>query len=202
MTRKVLGGAAAALDRAAAAAVQARHNARRRSMPPVATDADRVQVLEQMAASYRGLRGDDFFLELAEIAPNERPAPSTLGFDEAVDLSWASPYEPYLDVVRERYLRTVQNHAASVRMFRARSPRPVAILIHGYLAGSFGFEQKVWPVARLRRAGFDVAFFTLSFHALRANPNHKGRPQFPSQDPRFTNEGFRHVVGDLRNFMH
>ncbi|HEY2408233.1 MAG TPA: alpha/beta hydrolase family protein [Polyangiaceae bacterium] len=201
MTRRVLGSAAAAVDRAAAAAVQAR-NARRMSVPPIATDRNRAKVLEQMTLLYPSTLGDDFFLPVTKIAPTERPAPSSLGYDEAVDLSWASLYEPYIEGMRERYLRTVENQAASVRFFRARAPRPVAILIHGYLAGSFNFEQRVWPLARLLHGGFDVALFTLPFHALRADPEHEGRPQFPSNDPRFSNEGFRQVVGDLRNFVH
>jgi pimeloyl-ACP methyl ester carboxylesterase len=197
-----LGSAAAVVDRAAAAAVQRRNNARRMSMPPLATHADRALVLEQLAALYPSTLGDDFFLPVREIAPTERPAPSALGFDDAVDLSWPSEYTPYLSAVGERYLRTVQNHAAAVRLFRARRPRPVAILIHGYMAGGFNLEQRIWPLARLLRGGFDVALFTLPFHALRESPSHDGRPQFPSNDPRLTNEGFRQAVGDLRNFVH
>jgi len=47
-----------------------------------------------------------------------------------------------------------------------------------------------------------VALFTLPFHGLRADPLRRGPPEFPGADPRFSNEGFRQVIGDLRNFVH
>jgi len=51
------------------------------------------------------------------------------------------------------------------------------------------------------RSGYDVAFFTLPFHGMRANPARRGPPEFPGADPRFSNEGFRQIIFDLRNFI-
>jgi dienelactone hydrolase len=47
--------------------------------------------------------------------------------------------------------------------------------------------------------GVDVALYVLPFHAVRAEP---GTPhRFPSSDPRFSNEGFRQAIFELRSFV-
>ncbi len=201
VARRVLGSAAGAVDRAATLAVQAHNNVRRSaSMAPPSPD-QRATVLRGFAALYPDTLRDDFFLPVREISPVARVAPNDFGVAQALDLSWASDYQPFLPGMRERYERTTQNHAASVRLLCAEQKRPVAILIHGYMAGSYQVEAKLWPVQRFLRSGYDVAFFTLPFHGVRANPARRGPPEFPGADPRFSTEGFRQVIGDLRNFM-
>jgi pimeloyl-ACP methyl ester carboxylesterase len=202
VARRVLGSAAAAVDRAATLAVQARNARRTASIPPPLGVDQRATVLSGFAAFYPETLADDFFLPVREIAPVARAAPNDLGVAQALDLSWSSDYQPFLGEVRERYLRTTQNHSAAVRLLAAEEKRPVAILIHGYMTGQYHVEQRLWPLQRFLRSGYDVALFTLPFHGVRANPLRRGPPEFPGADPRFSNEGFRQVIADLRNFVH
>jgi len=201
VAKRVLGSAAAAVDRAATMAVQARNSARRSaSMAPIGPD-QRMTVLQGFAALYSDSLGDDFFLPVRPIAPLARSAPNDFDVAHALDLSWQSEYSPFLPDLRDRFMRTTQNHSAAVRMLRAKTKQPVAILIHGYMTGHYHVEQRLWPVQRFLRSGYDVAFFTLPFHGIRANPLRHGAPEFPGADPRFSNEGFRQIIGDLRNFV-
>lgn len=167
--------------------------------PPSAEQ--RATVLRGFAELYPETLGDEFFLPVRGISPVARAAANDFGVAQALDLSWASNYQPFAPGIRERYERTTENHAASVRLLSAGQKRPVAILIHGYMAGSYQVEAKLWPVQRFLRSGYDVAFFTLPFHGVRANPARRGPPEFPGADPRFSSEGFRQIIADLRNFM-
>ena len=169
-------------------------------MTPPAPD-QRVVLLRRFAELYPDTLGDDFFLPARAISPVARLLPSEFGVAQAQDLAWASAYQPFLPEMRERYERTTENHAASVRMLGGAHKQPVAILIHGYMAGSYPVEQRLWPVQRFLRSGYDVAFFTLPFHGVRANAARRGPPEFPGADPRFSMEGFRQIIADLRNFV-
>jgi pimeloyl-ACP methyl ester carboxylesterase len=201
VARRVLGSAAGAVDRAATLAVQARNNVRRSaSMAPPSGDM-RATLLRGFAELYPSGLGDDFFLPVRSLSPVARAAPNEFGVARALDLAWASDYQPFLAGMSERYGRTTENHAASARLLGAVEKRPVAILIHGYMAGSYQVEQRLWPVQRFLRSGYDVAFFTLPFHGVRANAARRGPPEFPGADPRFSTEGFRQVIADLRNFV-
>jgi dienelactone hydrolase len=202
VARRVLGSAAAAVDRAATLAVQARNARRSASIPPPLGVDQRATVLRGFAAFYPETLADDFFLPARTIAPLARAAPNEFNVAQALDLSWPSDYQPFLGVLSERYARTTQNHSAAARLLIAEEKRPVAILIHGYMAGQYHVEQRLWPVQRFLRSGYDVALFTLPFHGVRANPLRRGPPEFPGADPRFSNEGFRQVIADLRNFVH
>src|SRR5262249_1396975 len=94
-----------------------------------------------------------------------------------------------------RYLAHVANRTAHARLRLGPRPRPAVILIHGYLGGHYGMEERAWPVAWLDRKGLDVALPILPFHAPRGD----GRaPPLPSGDPRVTNEGFRQAAHDIR----
>ena len=201
VARRVLGGAAGAVDRAATLAVQARNNVRRPGAVPTREPNHRIAVLKGFAALYPESLGDDFFLPVRDISPVARAIGNDAGFEQAFDLSWASDYQPFVPAVGERYSRTAENGAAAVRLFTAHERRPVAILIHGYMAGNYQVEQRLWPLPRLLRSGYDVALFTLPFHGVRSNASRRGAPEFPGADPRFSNEGFRQVISDLRNFV-
>ncbi|HEY4102708.1 MAG TPA: alpha/beta fold hydrolase [Polyangiaceae bacterium] len=204
VARRVLGSAAAAVDRAATLAVQARNARRQASIPPPLGVDQKITVLSGFAAHYPEQLADDFFMPVRQIAPVARAAPNDFDVAHALDLSWHSDYQPFLRELDDRYLRTTQNHSAAVRLLcaSATEKRPVALLIHGYMTGHYHVEQRVWPVQRFLRSGYDVAFFTLPFHGVRANPLRRGAPEFPGSDPRFTNEGFRQLIGDLQNFVH
>lgn len=183
--------------------MQARNNARRTvSTPPPLGIDQRVSVLQGFADLYPASLGDEFFLPVREISPVARVVSTELGVARAFDLSWSSDYRPFLPAMADRYARTTENHVAAVRLLASEEKRPVVILIHGYMAGSYQVEQRLWPLRRFLRSGFDVALFTLPFHGVRASALRRGAPEFPGADPRFSNEGFRQVIGDLRNFIH
>ena len=189
------------MDRAATLAVQARNARRVASVAPLGM-AQRALALSGFAALYPETLTDDFYLPVRAIRPVARAAPNDLGLAEALDLSWSSDYQPFVADLRERYRRTTQNQSAAVRLLKAGGERPVAILIHGYMTGQYQMEQRLWPLQRFLRSGYDVALFTLPFHGLRANPERRGAPEFPGADPRVSNEAFRQVIGDLRDFVH
>ena len=141
-----------------------------------------------------------FFLEPKPIDPVLRPVRQN-GSVQVVDASWPSGFTPYLEAVSERYLRYAENQVAASRLFLHREPKPVAVLVHGYLGGQYHVEQRAWPVQWLTRIGLDVALFVLPFHGVRGRVG-KRVPPFPGSDPRVTNEGFRQAMLDLRNLIH
>lgn len=102
--------------------------------------------------------------------------------------------------LREKYLRSKANRTAYARWYRhANGPRPVAVLLHGYLGGTFAIEERVLPVRRLFDGGLDVVLTILPLHGPRRSETRGFRPPaFPSSDPRFTIEGFRQLVFDHR----
>lgn len=199
LTRKVLGSAAAAVDLMATAAVSA--HAARTGQTRERPHDDRVRLLERLEARFRDAPLDGFFASPAAIVPGERRVRALSQGGAVTDLSWSSDYAPLDPEITERYLSARENAVAVARAFRGPQKRPVAILIHGYMAGPFAFEERVWPITRLYRAGFDVVLFTLPFHGLRARPGYGAVPEFPGEDPRVNVEGFRHAVFDLQNLI-
>jgi len=209
VARRVLGSAAGAVDRAATLAAQARNNVRQGDLSEP-TGEQRSTLFERFLESYPETLSDDFFLPPRPISPVAREQPNELGLPasgsaprvvQTLDLSWASDYRPFLSTLAERYAKSHENRAAGVRLLTAGAERPVAILIHGYMAGGYQMEQRVWPLLRFLRSGYDVALFTLPFHGVRANAARRGAPEFPGSDPRFSLEGFRQVIADLQNFV-
>jgi pimeloyl-ACP methyl ester carboxylesterase len=192
--------AAAGVDRAITAAV-------RMGLPPGAEEAPldwgyeaRNAFLETLAARYDSLDTSAYFPEPRAIEPVSRDEGFSAKRLRRTDLTWPSAYEPFLPEMREAYLRTAENQFAFARLFRRERPRPIAILVHGYLMGRLPIDERVWPIARLDRLGFDSALVVLPFHGRRSDPSHIGRPEFPGRDPRVANEGFRQVVGELGDF--
>lgn len=199
LTRKVLGSAASAVDRMATAAVSA--HAERSRQTNQRPHSDRLRLLERLEARYSGSGLDDFFATPAPIEPGERHV-RKLGSDgEVVDLSWQSQFQVLDPEVSERYGSARENSLAVARLFRRGTRRPVIIQVHGYMGGPYSFEERLWPIARLERAGFDVLLFTLPFHAQRARPGYGAVPEFPGEDPRLNVEGFRQAVFDLQNVV-
>jgi pimeloyl-ACP methyl ester carboxylesterase len=102
--------------------------------------------------------------------------------------------------LREKYLRAQANRTAHARWFRhIGAPRPCVVLIHGYMAGNYALEARLWPVRRIFELGCDVVISVLPLHGVRRSELRGYRPPaFPSSDPRFTIEGFRQLVHDHR----
>jgi len=112
------------------------------------------------------------------------------------DATWPSQHVPLVPEFRDGYVAHVNNRTAHARLFLAPEPRPVVIALHGYLGGPYAFEERAFPVRWMVRRGFDVALAVLPFHALRASTS--GTPPFPGADPRYTIEGCRQAVHDIR----
>jgi pimeloyl-ACP methyl ester carboxylesterase len=110
---------------------------------------------------------------------------------------------PRLDArrtLREKYLGVAANRTAAARWFRHRSgQRACAVLLHGYMGGTFTLEERLFPVRKLFAGGMDVVLTALPFHGSRRDERRGLRPPaFPSSDPRFTIEAFRQLVLDHR----
>jgi pimeloyl-ACP methyl ester carboxylesterase len=199
LTRKVLGSAAAAVDLVATAAVTA--HAQRTGQARERPHTEKLRVLERLEARFRDAELSGFFAEPGVIAPGERQV-RRLGRDGVVtDLSWQSAFSPLDPEVTERYGSARENSLAVARSFRRGVGRPAVILIHGYMAGPFAFEERIWPLSRLEKAGFDVVLFTLPFHGLRVRAGRGPVPEFPGEDPRLNVEGFRQAIFDLQNLV-
>jgi pimeloyl-ACP methyl ester carboxylesterase len=141
-----------------------------------------------------------FFREPREISPNVDLKKSLPGGVNVIDVHWPSDYATFLPEVREQYSRVVENRTATARLIAHETPRPLVVLIHGYLGGAHRVERWIWPTAFLRRLGLDVALFVLPFHGRRAEPG-VARPIFPGAEPRLTNEGFRQAMADFRDLF-
>lgn len=196
----------ASIDKVLARAVTGRSEAaRRRSRAESLGHEERIVALEKIRAAYPESALDPeagFFARDTHPEVTERD----VGFKtkdgvptRVVDLSWASERPLYLrdPSLRERYGRSAANQRGAARLFlgHGRSDRPTAIVVHGYRAGQFAVEERVWPISWLLRRGMNVALHVLPFHGLR---NDRPVPAFPGSDPRFTNEGFRQAIFDLR----
>jgi pimeloyl-ACP methyl ester carboxylesterase len=198
----LLGAAAATFDRAVLAAVRLRGSAqgsRAERLPHEERMMRLAAIRDAYGATELWASPDAFFVPPPPIAPRlarVRARPDTGGV-EVLDASWPSDIEPYLPEVRASYLAHEANRTARARLYLGASPRPAMVLIHGYMAGHWSLEERAWPIAWLARR-YDLALALLPFHALRSRSDKKGPPPFPGADPRFTNEGFRQAIFDLR----
>jgi dienelactone hydrolase len=202
MMHRFLTRAAAAFDRAINTALtdSAKRGRRPKSDPESLGHADRIRILSQIQGIYdrpeHFAAPSPFFPEPGPITPLLTPVRVIPG-GRVADATWPSESSLHCNDVAERYLRHKQNGTAAARLFlHADSPRPAAILVHGYRCGQFALEERIWPIRWLFERGLDVALFVLPFHAVRAV--RRGPPSFPSNDPRVTNERFRQAIFDLR----
>jgi pimeloyl-ACP methyl ester carboxylesterase len=191
------------VDRAATWAAQAGSaRARRRNRAEGLGHAERLEALAALAKMYPP-EHPEFFRPARAIEPGERLVRWAAGGRRVVDLTWSSEYTVFEPSIAERFHKYAENRFGAARLFLGPEPRPVAILVHGYLAGQYDLEQRIWPIAWLDRIGLDVALFVLPFHAVRGPSGRAGRaPPFPGSDPRMTNEGFRQAMGDLGDLVH
>jgi pimeloyl-ACP methyl ester carboxylesterase len=185
--------AASAVDRAVTYAVQRGGKAR-----PRANHKSPLETLERLAPRYEPAEHPAYFRAVRRIDPVLRPVREHRG-QRVLDCTWASEYSCIAPELSEDYRAYAENRAACARLFVRSAPRPLAILIHGYLGGHYGFEQRVWPLEWLDQHGLDAALFVLPFHGLRATAGER-LPAFLRGDPRMTHEGFRQAVADLRDF--
>jgi pimeloyl-ACP methyl ester carboxylesterase len=202
----LLATAAGAFDRAVVAAVRLR-GARGRSRAELLSHDERMSALEWIRDAYQApdVGGDPnaFFPPPSPVEPELRPLRPISGGGTVWDARWQSRFEPYLGDIRTKYLAHERNRTARARLYfageREGAPRrPAIVLVHGYLAGQWAVEERMWPIRWLHRRGLDVALPILPFHAVRARTDRVGPPPFPGPDPRYTIEGFRQALHDIR----
>jgi len=205
--RSWLAAAASTFDRAVVEAVRWR-NRTRPSRADSLSHRERMEALAHIAKAYGDpallATPDAFFPPGPPISPELTRVLRAGGGARVFDAAWPSAYEPFLPEIRQKYLGHRRNDTAHARLFFGGDeghPRPVAILVHGYLGGYWVLEERAFPVRWLVRRGVDVALFVLPFHALRAREDRPGPPPFPGADPRFVNEGFRQAIGDLGSLV-
>jgi len=160
----------------------------------------RVALLHRLEDRYRKLGAyEGFFREAREIKPVTDVRLSHPV--RVVDVHWPSDYQCFLPEVQADYEQAEENRIATARLVLHETPRPVLVLIHGYLGGAHNVERRIWPMSFFRRLGMDLALFVLPFHGSRGSGAFGELPPFPGADPRMTNEGFRQAMGDLRDFV-
>lgn len=204
LLRAVASPIAASFDRLVSRALTGRSAASRRSSRAERLDhAERVRALEQIEALYGhlSLEDTDTFFGPAVAADPSLTVLGATGHGAAkvhvVDAAWPSIAETFCGDLAERFTSTRENQRAHARLFLGEGAgRSAAILVHGYRGGQLAIEERVWPIRWLLARGVDVALFVLPFHGVRATPG--TGPRFPSSDPRFTNEGLRQAISDLR----
>jgi pimeloyl-ACP methyl ester carboxylesterase len=200
IARRLLGSAAATVDRAVVAAMQMRNRGVRARAERYSHE-ERMERLAQIARTYGAPElvstHDAYFVPPPAVTPRLRTVRRLDWGAECVEASWESAFEPFAPGVRDAYLAHAPNRTAHARLYVGGGPRPAAILVHGYMAGQWAIEERAWPIRWLNKRGLDVALAVLPFHGVRARAE-GGAPPFPGADPRFTNEGFRQAVADMR----
>lgn len=197
---RALSPLAVTLDRAVARTLLGRSSrARRGSRAESLGHQARIEALCAIAAAYAP--SDAFFDERAPAA-FDLVRCGRRGQAEVLDARWPSVVSIHHpdEALARAFAAVKENHQAAARLFlNPDRRRPAAILVHGYRAGNLAFEERVWPVRWLLARNMSVALFVLPFHATRRDRG--GPPRFPGSDPRFTNEGFRQAIGDLRGLV-
>ena len=204
LTSRLLGPTASAVDRALVAAMQIRNRGVRRG-PESLSHEQRIARLAEIRAEYGGGQliedPDAFFAappKLCTLDVRERRVAKPWWRGECFDLSWASAFEPFSSSMRDEYQAHLPNRRAHARLYLGPvKGRPAVILVHGYMAGRLGLEERLWPIPWMSENGLDAALIVLPFHGVRTRAD-GGGPLFPGADPRFTNEGFRQLVADFR----
>jgi pimeloyl-ACP methyl ester carboxylesterase len=202
--RALLRQAAAAFDRAATQAAYAQSARRRRdSRSESLGHEQRIELLEQLKQLYDAVDPARFFRGPRAIEPSRFEQRRLADGGRVYDLRWPSAYRCMVPEVAERYESKQDNTSAAARLWLhpGSEPRPVIVLIHGYLGGRHGIEERMWPTSWLYDIGLDLALFVLPFHGVRAVAGRRGAPPFPGSDPRVTVEGFRQAMGDLADLV-
>jgi pimeloyl-ACP methyl ester carboxylesterase len=200
MLDRLLTHAAANLDRAMAVAAT---RILARGPAALLSHQERVAALRRVVELYgapQHFHQPDTFFPRASVLPAVARVPSQHA-PHVVEVTWPSRFEPYCAEVSERYLRRVENRTVHARLYSNGEPgRPALVLLHGYMCGQWALEERVWPLGAFVNWGLDVAILALPFHGERAAGGF-GAPAFPSSDPRFTVEGFRQAIQDLRGLV-
>lgn len=186
--------ASGALDRGALRLMERAMRSSGPRRPPADARARLIGLGERYAAA-----AGDFFAEPPVPEVQCVAADRRVGDARAHDLTFASTYRVHLPEYREEHAGYVENLTVHARWFRGRTPRPVAICLHGWGGGAYWLEERAFLVPYLDRMGLDAVLFQLPFHGQRA-PRQAPRSGalFPSAHVVRTNEAFGQAIHDLR----
>jgi hypothetical protein len=122
------------------------------------------------------------------------------GAGRALEVGFASEYEPLDGEIRESYLAVRSNRTASALLFQRDrgEPRPTLICVHGYGLSQPALLARIWDVAWFDQAlGIDVALFELPLHGGRSVGRRSGEG-FVDGHPLWTSAAIGQAVWDLR----
>ena len=168
----------------------------------IAKHQERLDDLRRLADRIDGLQATangPWFAPPRPIRPTRQRERWLYPSSTVQDVVWPSDYHAFLPEADQRYRKHRDNLQGAARLWLHSKPGPVAVLVHGYMGGTYRLEERAWPVRWLHGLGLDVALFVLPWHGVRAIRGRRRPPPFPSRDPRITNEGLRHAIGDLRD---
>jgi pimeloyl-ACP methyl ester carboxylesterase len=81
-----------------------------------------------------------------------------------------------------------------------QGPRPVVVVVHGYNAGDYLIEERLWPRALLAEQGIDVLLFVMPDHGVRKSGF--GLPPWPNpEDLEITARRIDQAVRELRGLI-
>jgi pimeloyl-ACP methyl ester carboxylesterase len=175
--------------------------------PPPATHRERVSLLheaiEQTVEPWMFVDRERFF-PLHPMTSLESRAGRSLVEGAVRELRWRSSFEPLFVENGELFRGLRRNARARARLIQRdpRAPRTTLILIHGFMGGVPDVEERLFPVRELFTRGYDLAIPTLPGHAGRKDGGRFARPRWPGKSPRFTIDGYRQAVCDLRSLVH
>jgi pimeloyl-ACP methyl ester carboxylesterase len=174
-------------------------SSRARSASESLGHAARIAALEDIAKTYAAAEDEKFFASAEKVHFRSFDVGTRKGA-RVRDVRFTSRVETFASALSEKFERVIENREGAARLYEHDASglpaRPAIVLVHGYRSGQFAIEEIAWPIDWMLSRGLDVALFVLPFHGVRAQP---GRgPMFPASDPRFTIEGFRQAIGDLR----
>src|SRR5690606_29703079 len=122
---------AAAVDRAVLSTIYAS-----RGRTAELGHAEKLELLDGCARLYAECA--PLFREPRPLQPDLRVARSSGGL-RVVDAAWPSGFVPHCADVSPEYNRVETNRIAACRLYLHPEPRPVAVVLHGYMSGHYGF---------------------------------------------------------------
>jgi hypothetical protein len=122
------------------------------------------------------------------------------GSGRALEVGFASEYEPLDSEIRDSYLAVRSNRTASALLFQRDrgEPRPTLICVHGYGLSQPALLARIWDVAWFDETlGIDLALFELPLHGGRSVGRRSGEG-FLDGHPLWTSAAMGQAVWDLR----
>lgn len=139
---------------------------------------------------------DARLFEPADPVPDVLSLPGRLG---SVQIHWSSDATPRVAQTTAWAFLTPINAVARAHAWLHPTPRPAAIMLHGYSMGRLSVEARIFRVQRLFDAGMDVIVPILPFHGDRSVGGMLHR--FPSLDQAHAIDAAAQSIRDLSQLV-